>query len=252
MRRLRAREVGFIVFAVLVGLLCLRLGLWQLDRLGSRRLANAEIRARQEMPPLDLNQEPLDTVSSVYRSAVVRGWFDTEQQLVLQNRSLNGEPGVHLVSPLKIDGQVGAILVDLGWLPLEQAQPAELGAYPREAPATVTGILLPSQLEPRWDFMADRIPAEGQAPLAAWRVLNIPGMQRQTPYPLLPLYLAATEPTGGADVPRPDVVLDLSEGPHLGYALQWFAFCAIAWVGAGLYARRCMRTPGAASSEAAR
>jgi surfeit locus 1 family protein len=56
-------------------------------------------------------------------------------------------------------------------------------------------------------------------------------------YPVAPLYLvqlAATAAPEGTPAPATPVRLDppfLDEGPHRGYAIQWFAFATIAVVG---------------------
>jgi surfeit locus 1 family protein len=49
---------------------------------------------------------------------------------------------------------------------------------------------------------------------------------------LLPVYLLeAPGPQGNAVLPyRIEPEVDLSEGPHMGYALQWFAFAIVAGV----------------------
>lgn len=211
MRHLRPHHVGFILLATAVGAVCLRLGVWQLDRLSDRRLVNAEIRERQAMPLVDLNTMDLQTDSLAYRGAQGRGSFDVEHQVVLSNRALNGEPGAHLIVPLRLEGQPHASLVDRGWLPLSQTDPQELAGLPSAGTVVATGILLPSQLEPRWKFMADRTPYAGEPRLSSWRVLNIAGIQAQMPYPLLPLYLAATQPSADAALPKPDVTIDLLE-----------------------------------------
>jgi surfeit locus 1 family protein len=234
----RARDVAFLTLAVVVGATCLRLGFWQLDRLEERRRANALIRASQSLPSLNLNLQDALTASDAYRRAVASGEFDLEHQVLLSNRSLNGQAGVHWVVPLRLEGSDDAILVDRGWLPLSESAPDRLAALPATHPAELPGVLMPTQLEPRWGFMADQVPGAGEPALTSWRVLNIPGIQAQTPYPLLPLYLAASEAPANSALPRPDVSIDLSEGSHLSYAIQWFAFCAIAWIGAVVYLRR--------------
>lgn len=242
MRALRPRDFAFLLFALAVGAICLRLGFWQLDRLHERRQANAEIRARQSAPRLDLNTGDPVTTSDAYRSATASGTFDHEHQVLLSNRSLNGQPGAHWVIPLQLQGRTEAILVDRGWLPLPESEPDRLADLRSEGTVEIRGVLLPTQSEPRWAFMADRIPGPGEPPLPVWRVLFVPGIQAQTPYPLLPLYLAASEPPPDSPLPKPDVTIDLSEGSHLSYAIQWFAFCAIAWIGAWAYGRHRRRT----------
>ena len=243
-RAVRPRDLAFLLFALSVGALCLRLGFWQLDRLAERRQTNAEIQLSQSLPPLDINASPAVLPSDAYRTATARGTFDLAHQVWLSNRSLNGQPGVHWVVPLQLDGRSEGILVDRGWMPLAESESPPRADRPSASAVEIRGMLLPSQVEPRWTFMADRVPAPGDPPLASWRVLFIPGIQAQTPYRLLPLYLAATEAPADSPLPKPDVSIDLSEGSHLGYAVQWFAFCTIAWVGAALYARRHLSIGG--------
>jgi cytochrome oxidase assembly protein ShyY1 len=43
--------------------------------------------------------------------------------------------------------------------------------------------------------------------------------------------LEATEPIGAQGLPKPQTEIDLSEGSHLSYAIQWFAFAAISFLG---------------------
>jgi cytochrome oxidase assembly protein ShyY1 len=51
-----------------------------------------------------------------------------------------------------------------------------------------------------------------------------------------------------ASAPRPPVARgepELSDGPHLSYAVQWFAFAATALLGFGAYLRSRRRSRGA-------
>jgi surfeit locus 1 family protein len=62
---------------------------------------------------------------------------------------------------------------------------------------------------------------------------------RSLPYPVLPIVvvvLGDSEPA--ADRPARLGVPPLDEGPHLSYAIQWFAFALIALVGAGVVVTR--------------
>src|SRR5262245_56990814 len=84
-----------------VVVLC-RLGVWQLDRLAERRAINARIDTRMVEPATPLTGEPLDPEAIEYRRVKVRGVYDSAQEVVLRNRSLEGAPGVHVLTPLRI------------------------------------------------------------------------------------------------------------------------------------------------------
>ena len=55
--------------AVLIGLACIRLGFWQLDRLAERRRVNASARAQLELPPISLPQALAESDDLEYRRA---------------------------------------------------------------------------------------------------------------------------------------------------------------------------------------
>ncbi len=238
MRRARTYVFAGVVF--LLGVLCIRLGIWQLHRLEERRLAVATIRSRLAEPVLELGGDVDDPEAILYRNAVATGQFDSSHEVVLLNRARGEDAGVHLVTPLRFSDGSGAILVDRGWLPLEEDTPEAIAAYATEGIVQVSGVVREAEEEPRWTFLADRVPPPGEPPLPEWRVLNVEGIQSQVPYPVLPVYLELSEAPAG-NQPIPELSLDLSEGPHLSYAIQWFGFAATAFVGGALWLRRSLR-----------
>jgi surfeit locus 1 family protein len=73
------------------------------------------------------------------------------------------------------------------------------------------------------------------------RELDLVTVNSLLPYPVSPLYLVATvqdttKPVAERVARLPSPTLD--EGPHLSYALQWFAFAAIALIGGAAVAIR--------------
>jgi surfeit locus 1 family protein len=74
------------------------------------------------------------------------------------------------------------------------------------------------------------------------RQLNRASVAALLPYPVRDLYVVVQDSATGDSVPaRLDPPL-LSDGPHLSYAIQWFAFAVIAIVGAGAVVLRARRT----------
>lgn len=228
--------------AVMVGL-----GFWQLDRLQQRRAANATARARLDQPPVEVTAETGALLE--FQPVRLSGEYDFENEIVLRNRSHQQSPGVRVLTPLLLDGEgTGgtAVLVDRGWIPYTAAEPAVRAAYHRPAgPVTVEGIVRPAQprtsaLQPP-DPTAD--PAVGR--LDAWFRVDIERIQEQVPYRLLPFYVEAAPGPDPTLLPISGYEVDLSEGPHLGYAIQWFAFAAILGIGS-LVVWRQSRRPQAA------
>lgn len=242
------RQWGFFALAMFLGVVCLRLGVWQLERREQRLARNASIEASLALPPLALPADLQGDPNLEYRRGRVRGTYDPDDEIYLSNRSRDGVAGFHVVTPLRLDGRDEVILVDRGWISDSDYRMHSPETWAVEGPVEVEGLLLPSQREPGLTFLADRIPAPGDPPLAIWRALYIPGIRQQLTSPALEVYLLQDSPAPAEGAPIPSPELDLSQGPHLGYAVQWFAFAATAFVGGWWWIRRGRRGPSPSMS----
>lgn len=232
---------------VALALVMLRLGVWQLDRLQQRRAENAQVEARLNEAPIVLTGQPLDLAQDEYRRTIVRGTFDNEQSVLLRNRARQGAPGAHLLTPLRIEGSDQAVLVDRGWLPLDVIAPEQRRQFDVEGSVEIQGIVRAPQTRTS-TFLTPQDPAPENGRLDAWYRPDVARIAQQLPYPLLPLFIEAEQPADQPPgLPRPDSQLDLSEGPHGNYAIQWFAFTTILLGGyAAFAATRARVAPPAA------
>jgi surfeit locus 1 family protein len=227
---LRGRWLPLTVAIIALTIIFILLGVWQLQRLGQRRAANANLIARMEQAPLTLDGSALDVDSADLRRATVTGVFDAANEVVLRNRAYNESAGVHILTPLRITGSDVALLVDRGWIPYDAA--SQLANFPPPAgEVTVAGILRRGQTRTSSLAPMDVLPPGGSR-LDAWHRVDIAAIQGQTPYTLLPVYMEQERlDANDFSLPRPDPDIALDEGPHLGYAIQWFAFAFIACFG---------------------
>ena len=225
---------------VIVGALILgRLGIWQLDRLAQRHAFNSSLNTRMAQPALTLTGAATDPDALEYRRVAVRGVYDPAQEIVLRNRELDGTPGVHILTPLRLSGSDTAVLVDRGWLPRDQADPATRRAF--AAPpgqVLISGIARRSQDESAGGPQDPPLGPDHKR-LDAWFNVDTARIQQQAGYPLLPIFIEQQPAPGDPALPRPIATADLGEGPHMGYAVQWFAFAIILVVGyiAFIYSR---------------
>jgi surfeit locus 1 family protein len=203
----------------LMGVLA-RLGVWQLDRLAERRASNAELRAALMADPLDLNRDPVSAEIPEGRRVVATGVFDLDAQMLLKVQSWQGQPGIHLITPLVLADGATAVLVDRGWIPDAQANATDAAAYDVTGLVTVEGAAAKSQMISRGAAV------EPSGSQFEWYRVDVAAIQRQMPYELLPIYVRqAPPPEGNLTLPyRSAPEIDLSEGSHLSYALQWFIF----------------------------
>ena len=213
---------------LMVAIILINFGFWQLRRLEEKRTRNANILATLEQPAITLTGEEIDPEALHFRRVRVEGTFDNAESMVLRNKSLNNTPGIHLLTPLRTSNREDAILIDRGWLPNDQADPSRRTAYDVNGVVTVEGIAYRTQTRPSSLSPLDRLP-DGQTRLDAWFRVDIDLIQGQLSYPLLPVFIAQL-PAPGAEpgnLPRQDGNIELDEGPHLGYAVQWFSFAVI-------------------------
>jgi len=222
-----------------------RLGVWQLDRLAQRRLFNTRVQAQMAQPQLQLTGDALsaDLTNMEYRSVVVRGQFDFPHQIALRNQAWDNQAGVQLLTPLKIDGTDTYVLVERGWVPGLESTPADWRQYDEPSTVEVRGIIRRSQSKPDFGRRLDPLPGPGSGPLYLWYFANVDRIAAQLPYPLLPVYVQQAPDSAWTSLPyRSLPVLDLTEGPHMGYALQWFSFSILLLVGYPFYVRKRKRT----------
>lgn len=68
--------------------------------------------------------------------------------------------------------------------------------------------------------------------------MDISAIQAQIPYELLPVYVVQKPPLENESLPyRSAPEFDHYNGPHLGYAIQWFAFALMSGIGYVRYVR---------------
>lgn len=179
------------IVALAIAVVCVRLGFWQLDRLGQRRARNAIVAARLALPPLRV-ERGTSPDSAHNRRLIAHGVYDFAHELISPGKSFDGTPGVALVTPLRLeDGS--AVFVDRGWVPSPDARHVNQGLYREADTTTVEGIGI------------DR--HDGAFILQETGVAAPQGLPRRWPAPAL------------------------DDGPHLGYAIQWFSFAVIIVVG---------------------
>jgi surfeit locus 1 family protein len=229
------RHVLVLVLVVVM----VQLGLWQLRRLDEKRDHEALVEARQEQPSEPIERvvpraaaSGSDAVDAVlYRSVTASGTYVEDDTVVVENRTFNGASGGWVLTPLLLDDGTG-VLVNRGFIGFDE-EGRIVAPPPPGGEVTVTGLVFPSQERGRFGATD---PGEGKLDVLA-RV-DLDRFGAQVGYDLLPAYvqLVASDPPepspadGSAELvalgpPEPD------EGPHLSYAVQWFIFTTIATVG---------------------
>jgi cytochrome oxidase assembly protein ShyY1 len=231
---------------------CVSLGRWQLSRAQERQDIAALIEKGRKGEPVDLNAKPTAEQLQAWRPAEVEGIWQPQFNLLLDNRNLDGKPGLWLATPLLLaDGS--AVLTLRGWF----ARP--IGA--KAAPVIPTGAGLQKikgelalrvpRLFELWgarDQSESHLPVEwparatqNQSNMLNQDMNNLPRLQnidldelsKRLGLKFLPVVLMQKdENNDGLKRVWPEPSVDSDK--NMGYALQWFGFAAIAaiaWLG---------------------
>ena len=235
MRRPRWWAAHLLVVSLVLAFV--NLGFWQLGRWEERKLENQVLAARLASEPLPLVQliesTGPDFPSLDHRRAEVAGEFQPEHELLVRSQVQDGVAGFHVVTPLLL-AEGNAILVNRGWVPLAMDM-VPSPATPPQGVVSVTG----------WLRLGEGRATPGAIPDDARTVtrIEVAVIEEELPWSLVPLYLIAE---GGAPDRLPTPIAQPAvddEGPHLAYAVQWFAFTLIGVVGYFFLLRRAIKRP---------
>jgi cytochrome oxidase assembly protein ShyY1 len=231
---IRPRWLGFHLLVVAAIAAMISFGLWQLDRLSDRRDFNAQVEARIDLPaapvgavlPFGTMLEPADVE---WRTVVATGTYLPDERFLVINRSQNGRAGDNVAVPMVLDDG-RTLIVNRGFVPLGFEIPE-----PPTGTVAVRGVIRPSQQRGTGQ-LSD--PAQGV--LTEVQRLDVARIAPQLTGDVLPVYVDLLEstPAETPGLPEPVVRPDLSDGPHLSYAVQWFIFAAAVGAGWVLAVRR--------------
>lgn len=210
-----ARRWLLTLLAVVLAAGAVRLGIWQLDRLATRRAHNISLQTVRDLPRLVL-EEPatLDSLAAGRRIRAT-GRFLDDGSLLLRNRVHRSAPGVHVVSRFLVDTLDRPIWVLRGFAA------APDGVHPGDVASPVPGVVtIEGDLQPLpvTDDRGGILVSGGDT---TWQRLDsAQAVLRDGGAPPFLLYLAG-DVNGPGQLPAIEVP-PLDDGPHLSYALQWF------------------------------
>lgn len=227
------KMIGLHVFTILLVVIMVSLGFWQLRRHDERVTFNDAVRARSLTAPLSptaLLALDSDVANLEWFTLQASGQYLPDEDLLLVNVSQDGQAGVDPVSALQLDdGRI--LLVNRGFIPLSQAVPAAPGGQ-----VTVVGRVRTTDVRQRGELSDAR---EGD--LREIQRIDLARLQGQLPGEVLPVYidLLASNPPE-AEVLSRIAAPELTLGPHLAYTVQWIVFSLCALAAWGFIVRRAL------------
>jgi surfeit locus 1 family protein len=224
----RVFEASWLLTALVIAACAafLSLGRWQWSK-GNLRQTQAEEFARGSESPIPIGALPLSRVERFQRVRIA-GHFDTSHQFLLDNRTYDGRPGYEVLTPFDRADGVGTLLVNRGWVPFSGYRD-RLPDVSFTAPAMGEVIGRVDEL-PSAGLESGRSPPDEKA---AWpKVTTYPhpadlSAALGRPVETRILLLDARAPGGYVREWQPP---GLPAIRHWSYAVQWWAFAALAVV----------------------
>ncbi|HVL62763.1 MAG TPA: SURF1 family protein [Microbacterium sp.] len=217
---------GYLALTVIFAIVCCALGTWQLNRRAEALAEVARIDANYDADPQPVAEALPDPagfdIDQRWQVVALTGEFLADEEVVVRNRPFEGSSGFEVITPFRLDDGT-VFMVDRGWIAQNsQGRPSEAAPPPsgrvevtarlkagedRIAGRTSTGVELATI---DLDELAERV--EAPTYTGAYGVLVQSGADVDEPP------LAAARPIR-------------DEGPHLSYALQWYVFALLGFIG---------------------
>lgn len=206
------------LIAIALIVLCLIAAHWQYSRGVNRHARNAMIEKHIALPVMPLTTVSNDPSSFEWQSVTTSGSFNREKQILLRNRYSEGVYGFEVLTLFTSDNS-GQFWVDRGWV--KAGASATTAPQISPVPAGTVRILGRLRLDsslPRGSFFA--LPAHGAGLIAKLNAQS----QLHTENFYIDLLSGSEKnltPVVSAQLP------ELSDGPHMAYALQWLFFAGL-------------------------
>jgi cytochrome oxidase assembly protein ShyY1 len=213
--------------ALALVLLCLWAAQWQYHRGIDRHARNTLIAEQSQLPPVKFQDLSGEIANYEWRKISLKGSFDDKNQILLRNRYFEGVYGFEQLTLFVFDGR--RIWVDRGWIKAgsDATIPPQLQPT-NENEITINGRLRLDSSLPQGKFFA--VSNDSERNLVS-ELDARQGIQTEEFYIDL---ISATDSSM-----NPDVAVELpelSDGPHMAYALQWVFFAGLV-----IYGRRLIR-----------
>lgn len=196
------------------------LGTWQIQRLEWKEGLIEQLQTRAQQAPAPIPEGPLTADEHEFIPVTVTGEFDHAHEFHLVNRALNGEAGINVVTPFRLeDGRT--ILVNRGWVPFEERDASNRPEAQVTGEQTVTGLL--RFVKPQ-SWIEEQVVPPNEPGNNAWFQIDPDAMARVAGVDSLPdWYVLSGDTNVPGGYPRGQQWrLDI-RNDHLQYAITWYS-----------------------------
>ena len=203
------------IIALLLVIFCLWGSQWQYHRGVDRHARNAVIEERIAQSPIELKSVAGTLADYEWQTVSVDGVFNSDKQILLRNRYHDGKYGYEVLT-LFTSTANKSFWVDRGWVQAgATATTAPVVTALPEGVVTIIGRLRLDSSLPRGSFFA--LPGKGEGLVSE--------LNAQSQLNTEKFYIDLLSGSDSSLTPKVTAQLpELSDGPHMAYALQWIFF----------------------------
>lgn len=204
-------------FVLLLLVILIGLGTWQVKRLYQKVDLNNRLQAASQMARIDLPLGLEDKVEELkYRTVLMRGKLMNDKEMFLYTGPIesSGKAGYMIITPFAIDdGRF--ILVNRGWIPMDKKDPATRPETIDKRILLIQGTLIPSET-------AKTFTPSNDLEKNMWYYLNINEMAKFVNLNLEPMVFVMHKTEDKSELPIIKPVNTELRNNHLQYALIWY------------------------------
>ena len=226
---LRSRRwAGYLALVVAFAIASSALGVWQLNRRAEALAEVARIDANYDAEAVPVTEALPDPaafdIDQRWLVVALEGEYLADEEVVVRNRPFAGSSGFEVITPFRLDDGT-VFMVDRGWI----AQGSD-GRPSRYAAPPAGQVEVEARLKAGEGRIAGRTSTGDE-----FATIDLPELAERVGEPA---YTGAygVLVQSGADASEPPLAAARpvrDEGPHLSYALQWFVFALMAFIGLG-------------------
>ena len=215
----RPSLVPTLTFLILLPLM-MWMGFWQLDRAEQKRTLQAEYDARVDAEPVSLGAERWHPDDARFRRLTLKGYYETDYQILVDNRVHQGVVGYYVITPLRVGDSSLRVLINRGWIPLGQdRQHLPVIETPKDM-QTITGVaMVPGD---RYFTLGETHPAPGTWQ-TVWQNMDLGEYAKAVPFKVQPVVVLLDGNSQAGGYVREWTRLDAGIATHQSYAMQWFS-----------------------------
>lgn len=197
--------------------LFVHLGLWQSGKAQRRAAELAQYSARARLGPIAIDARPVDPLQLQDAPVTVRGQYEPQHQFFVDNRQENGQPGVHVITPLKIEGSEARILVNRGWVGWTQGRQTLPAVATPQGVVQVSGVVA-VPVNKKFFLM----PEHAEVLPQLWSRLDVQRFAREHAYPVHEVVVLQSSADAADGLVRHWPAPEDRVAMHQSYACQWF------------------------------